>query len=175
MGNFYTNITLRGPSQDDVFSALEDRSYRAFVVPTRNGLTVIYEKDCEDQDTNDLTHLGEYLTGRLDCVGLAVLNHDDDVLWLRLFDSGKSVVEYVSRRGSGSGAWALCRAFGRWFAWPLLWPLMRIPYFLFEVYRHLTICALLGIPRWSVGLGYRYIEEGDEPIGLAPDQLRGTK
>ena len=55
-------------------------------------------------------------------------------------------------------------AFGHWFAWPLLWPLMRIPYFVFEC-TGISRCAHSWESARSVGLGYRYIEEGDEPIG----------
>jgi hypothetical protein len=66
MGNFYTNITLRGPSQEEVAAALEDRGYRAFIAPTINGLTAIYEQDCDDQNLEELRELANYssLDGR---------------------------------------------------------------------------------------------------------------
>jgi hypothetical protein len=42
----------------------------------------------------------------------------------------------------------------------------------FAFMRHGALCAALNLPEWAVGVGYRYLEEGDFPDGLSEENLR---
>jgi hypothetical protein len=44
MGNFYTNYTLRGPSQSAVAAALAGRS--AIVTPKQDGSIIVFDEQC---------------------------------------------------------------------------------------------------------------------------------
>ncbi len=49
MGNFYTNYTLRGPSQQTVAAVLAGRS--AIITPAREGCVVVFDERSDDQDS----------------------------------------------------------------------------------------------------------------------------
>ena len=48
MGNFYTNYTLRGPSQEAVVKAMAGRA--AFVTPEQNGCVVVFDEKSDSQN-----------------------------------------------------------------------------------------------------------------------------
>ena len=98
MGNFYTNVTSRGPAQSDLAGLLRSLGRSAFLTPTTGGFTVICDRECENQDTDLLASLALTVSSHLDCPAWAVLNHDDDVLWYQLFDRGNLADAYISSR-----------------------------------------------------------------------------
>ena len=55
MGNFYTNYTLRGPSQAAVATALAGRF--AIVTPAQNGCVVVFDEVSDHQDQKVITKL----------------------------------------------------------------------------------------------------------------------
>ena len=77
MGNFYTNNTLRGPSQQAVAAALAGRS--AIVTPAQDGCVVVFDEASDEQNQEVITELAARLSREFDCPVLAVLNHDDDI------------------------------------------------------------------------------------------------
>jgi len=77
MGNFYTNVTTRGPAQQDLAVMLRELGRSAFLAPTTNGYTLICDRECENQDTDVLASLALTVSTRLACPAWAVLNHDD--------------------------------------------------------------------------------------------------
>ena len=83
MGNFYTNYTLRGPSQQAVAAALAGRS--AIVTHEQDGCVVVFDEASEDQGQEVITGLASRLSRELSCPVLAVLNHDDDIFWYQLY------------------------------------------------------------------------------------------
>jgi len=87
MGGFYANYTLSGPSQKAVVRALAGR--RAIVSPESSGCVVAYDKASDDQDQEMIASLALDLSGNLNCPVLAVLDHDDDILWYQLYEDGK--------------------------------------------------------------------------------------
>src|SRR2546423_14770558 len=87
MGNFYTNYTLRGPSQQAVAAALAGR--KATVTPLHGGCVVVFDEASDDQDQERIVELAARLSSELRCPVLAVLNHDDDILWYQLYEFGK--------------------------------------------------------------------------------------
>lgn len=189
MGSFYTNITLRGPAQDSVAEYLNQQNRNAYVSPTANDCTVIYDAACESQDTRILEDLASELSKRFGCPALAVLNHDDDILWYKLYESGQFVDEYDSAPSyfdphateiaapKGGDAQKLCGAFKAEGRSAEVEEILRAPGivgYLYAAERHQALAGALGIPEFSVGCGYNYIEEDELPEDLSADDLRHT-
>ena len=65
MGNFYTNYTLKGPSQQAVAAALAGRS--AIVTPAQDGCVVVFDEQSDDQDSAVITELASHLSRELRC------------------------------------------------------------------------------------------------------------
>jgi hypothetical protein len=98
MGNFYTNYTLRGPSQQAVAAALAGRA--AFVTPAHNGSVVVFDEKSESQDLGAIAEFAARLSREFDCPVLALLNHDDDILWYQLYLSGELTDRMIRRRAT---------------------------------------------------------------------------
>ena len=54
MGNFYTNVTLRGSNQDSIVEYMTRQNRNAYVSPTVNDCTVVYDEECEYKETDIL-------------------------------------------------------------------------------------------------------------------------
>ncbi len=175
MGNFYTNFTVRGPAQEQVVSALRAKQRRAFVSPPFNNMVVISDAECDEQKTEVINQLGRDLSATLNCPVLAFLNHDDDILCYWLFQSGELLDDYNSAPGyfeasepsgpAGGDATKLCRTFASVAPPEKVEAILRKGAleeggFVFEVDRHQALVEALGLPECSVGLGYRYLQQG---------------
>jgi hypothetical protein len=189
MGNFYTNYTLRGPSRQSVIAALAGRS--AIVSPAQDGCVVVYDEESEEQDEEIIAELAARLSGELQCPLLAVYNHDDSILWYRLYVSGELVDDYNSDPGyfakseeesmaapEGGNARKLCEVFGST-AFEEVEGILRSDYleqggctFAFE--RHEDLAGALGIPSFCVG-GFEQISIGELPAELDKNDLVWTK
>jgi hypothetical protein len=184
MGNFYTNYTLRGPSPQEVVAALAGRS--AIVTPAQDGCVVVFDEESDEQNIEVIIGLASRLSRELGCPVLAVLNHDDDVFWYRLYLSGELADEYDSAPGyfemaaqpsapAGGDAQKLCSAFGASAVAEVERVLRQSSFdedgYTFEVERHADLARALGIPSFGVGAGFRYVSEGDLPEGLDEDSL----
>ena len=123
MGSFYTSYTLRGPTQKSVAAALGGRS--AFITPLKDDCAVVFDEESDQQNQEVMVEFAAYLSGELHCPLLAVLNHDDDILWYQLYLNGELADEYNSspdyfeetQEGEPSGptggnAQKICSAFG---------------------------------------------------------------
>lgn len=179
MGNFYTNYTLRGPSQQAVAAVLAGRA--AIVTPAQVGCVVVFDEQSDDQDSTVITELASRLSRELHCPVLAVFNHDDDIFWYQLYLSGELADEYDSSPGyfdpsagpsapSGGDAQKLCRAFGSASVAEVA-SILRKPSsgeggYTFAVERHSDLAGALGIPLFGVGAGFRYVSDGEMPEGL---------
>jgi len=184
MGNFYTNYTLRGPGQREVALALSGR--KTFVTPQQDGCVILFDEGSEVQDQSVIGTLGSWLSRRFNCPVLAVLNHDDDLLWYQLFLDGKLADEYDSTPGyferesegdepAGGDAQKLCAAFQSTNTGEVE-EILRRPSFeqngyTFAVDRHADLVRALGIPAFGIGAGYHYICDGQMPPGLEPNDL----
>ncbi len=179
MGNFYTNYTLRGPSPQAVAAALAGRA--ALVTPAQNGCVVVFDEKSEEQNPEVIADLVTRLSCELHCPVLAVLNHDDDILWYRLYLSGELGDEYNSSPDyfdssaepsgpAGGDARKLCDAFGTSNVAEVERVLRKSPFdedgYAFAVERHADLAHALCIPPFGVGAGYRYVTEGELPEGL---------
>jgi hypothetical protein len=180
VGNFYTNITTVGPSQDELLPYLRELRRAAYVSPTIQEVTVIYDRECDKQRVEDLHQLSAALTERFDCKAAAALVHDDDVLFFAAYDRGELVTEYESSAGREIRPLKLCRLFGvsTWRV-PRVWLALVRPHllYLFEAFRHRRLIRLLNLSHLAVGVGYNYIEGGELPAfqdGQEPE-LRHTR
>ena len=91
MGSSYTNVTVRHERVEDVVAALRSRGRSAFVSPPERGCVVVFDAVTEEQDAAELEWLALQLSKRLGCAALAVLVHDDDLLYYVLFESGNAL------------------------------------------------------------------------------------
>ena len=178
-GFFYTNIVLRGPSQRDVVAHLTELGRIAFVSPTIDNITVVYDRECEDQSEAVLEEVGAGLSRRFRCPALVSLVHDSDLYMYWLFDAGERLDVYNAipdyfddeqpSAPTGGNARQLCRAFGVEHAaaevHELLhpegdgeeedWP--------FGEDLHAELAELLEFPPFAAGVGYYVIEGGELP------------
>jgi hypothetical protein len=179
MGNFYKNITVLGPAHEAVVAALENHRRTAYVSPTEAGITVVFDRDSEENgDPVELGDLSLILSRDLSCVALAAAVYDDDVLLLSLYDRGSELGEYNSAQTSSLSSAALAKAFRVQKRTPLVAAVLRsphLPVFAFESMRHGLLIKLLRVPRWAASTGYRYLLHGEHPPGLDPSLLRHIK
>lgn len=193
MGHFYTNITLAGPTQPRLAEVLRRLEWHAYVSPTVGGVTTVFEFASESQQLDVIKDLATDLSDAFDCPALAVVNHDDSVLYFWLYESGKLTAEYHS---CPSYFWGdhlppradhvdrLCAAFGapvarrkveEILAYDKLDPANKgAGRYVWEVERHRDLLAALGLPALSAGVGFCYIRDKDLPEGFDRSALQAT-
>lgn len=181
MGGFYANYTVRGASQQAVAGALRGR--RAMVSPARNGCVVAFDEVSDEQDTEQIAALSLRLSRDLGCPVLAVVNHDDDVLWFSLAVNGKTVDTYDSNPAyfddlapsepGGGDAALLARVFG-------VGDVARIEAVLrasgdgayaFASEQHSDLVDALGLPRFAVGTAFATFVRGEAPPDLTAAEM----
>lgn len=175
MGNWYNNMTTRGPAQADVAAWCTRHDRYAFVTPTRGGITVVFDRDVDRAaDPGELGDLALLASHELDCPVLAAAVYDDDVLLLALYERGRQIGQYNSAGRSTLDAATLCRAFDVRPRLPLVWLVLnspRLPLFLFESFRHGALMRALKQPPWAVASGYGYILRGERPREIEASEL----
>lgn len=169
MGNFYTNITIRDPSGSSLEDVLRKLGRSAYVFKKANDV-VVFDRGCEEQDTEELAALAERLSDEMNCITFAVLNHDDSVLWFQVYRKSSLMAEYASKGGPWTDIRALCRAMNRPAAWWRVWLALFRP-FIFETHRHAALVSIFGIPDAAVGFGFTYIQKGELPPGITIGDL----
>ena len=199
MGNWYTNICIKGSTQAEVVAALNDLGRRAYLTPEVNGWLIVYDQESDKFELNELESLAKTLSMRLSSTALASFNADDDVLWLGTYESGNLTTRYASEKKhfedgpefppTRETAEVLCRILQKperqrqvkkillrpHSVLGLLAVMFRIPFaYLAEVLRHHDLAQALGLPEGSVGLGYKYVDSGETPEGLNRVSLRRT-
>jgi hypothetical protein len=199
MGNWYTNISLQGVSQAEILHVLEELGRRAYVTPAISNWCTLYDQECDRFDLDVLESLALTLATRLNCTALATFNADDDILWLGVYNGGDRTARCASTRAffedggdfpePGEVAALLCRIFDKSRASAavqrilrrphsgagLLAIILRIPFaYLFEISRHQDLQKVLELPIASVGGGYKYVDRGEVPQGIAPEMMKKT-
>src|SRR5690349_5113741 len=104
MGNFYANIAVRTDDQDEVINAVQRRHQKAFISPPTEGWIVVYGKEIEDASFSDVGALAEELSVACRSTAVAVVNYDDDLLWIQTWRNGEVVDEYNSAPGYFEGS-----------------------------------------------------------------------
>jgi hypothetical protein len=185
MGSFYVNMTTRGPTQSQVLELLSRRGRKAFVFPATNGYTTFCDEAADTQDDRIVRSLAQDVSRQLKCPVLAVLNHDDDILWFVLYKDGVLLDEYNSFPTYFDGAFSppkggdaalLCKVIGSGRSETDVAEILQKPHdeggFVIEMERHAALATALGLPSFSVGFGYRYLERGELPEGLEKGEMR---
>jgi hypothetical protein len=193
MGLFYSNLTVHRAARPALLAELRRLKREAFVSPTIDGHTVIFDKAIEEQDFKAIERLGKAVTKALSCSALAAVLHDDDVLYLWLFVNGRVRDRYDSLPGyfdpdsapgppEGGDAKVLCQAFGRPERADRVDELLRadlleselagVPG---ELERHAALAGELGIPPFTAGVCYSSIAGDYVPKEFIPREFAGIK
>lgn len=171
MGSFYTSHMVRGPSQAEVLAFLRGRP--AYVSQSQNGVVTVLDQACESQNGAALSAVASGLSEHFRCAVLAVLNHDDDVLYFELYANGGKTDEYNSAPAyfddeadddepRGGDAARLAAAFGASDV-ERIEAVLRSAEYVFAFQRHLDLGEALCFPPCSIGIGYRGLAGGDLP------------
>jgi hypothetical protein len=184
MGSFYVNATAKGRTQSQVHSFLAQMRRKAFVFPTINGFTTFCDAEAETQEPKAIDELGRKASVALQCPIFCVLNHDDDILWYALYEDGEISDEYDSfptyfegifSPPKGGNAAKLCNLAGSMDKQAELSEILRRPHgsdgYVLESERHADIATAIGLPSFSIGFGYRYLERSELPEGLDQTDL----
>ena len=158
----------------------------AVVTPATKGCVVVFEESSDAFDLQVAAEIAEHLSRALQCAVLAVSNYDDDVLCYLLFEAGKQVDSYDSCPGyfdappssprgtTGGEGRLLCAAFGANNP-DVIDTILRAPGgdggYTFAVDRHHDLMTALRLPDFGVGVGYRYLTQGELPEGLRAEEL----
>lgn len=62
MGLFYTTFTLHGPDNGEILAALKNMRRTAFVSPTVDRFTSVYDRQTEEQDFGEIESFGSILS-----------------------------------------------------------------------------------------------------------------
>lgn len=182
MGSFYTNLTVRSDDQQRVAGVLRSLGCSAFVSPVMDGMIVVYDEACEEQDPEELATLASDLSGELGAGVLGALNHDDDVLILltalggEVVDTYNSCPAFFTSEGAespeGGDAGVIAQAVSPNADTKALENALRDEELFLALERHEAIVQAMGLPDASVGFGFSYIDVGELPEGLSPEKMR---
>ena len=187
MGTTYANITLKGPKAQDILQELGNQGRSAFVSPTEDDLTTIYEMDSDEGDSIILTDLAEDLSGYFGCPALAVQTVDEELFryWLyadgELLDTYESPAQSLNPEGrdapkkQGGKPELLAQLFNNDATKEEIIDILHCPDqdcgFSLAVDRHLSLVELLGLPMCSVGFGFCDLDSGEYPEDLDEEDL----
>ncbi len=116
---------------------------------------------------------------------LAIVVHDDDILFFQLYENGEITDDYDSSPGYfdpdaepsapvGGDAELLCVAFGTANVAEVSEILRKSTYDddgPDAVDRHVQLVSALGLPPWTVCAGFNYFSDGELPEGLSEGDL----
>ena len=97
MGKFYVNFSVKSSDQQQVAAVLRDAGRVAIVSPPHVGYVVVYDEETDRQALASIIQVGTLLSESVNAPVLAVLNHDDRILRYWLFEKGAIVDAYDSR------------------------------------------------------------------------------
>jgi hypothetical protein len=180
MGLFYSNFTLYGPDHRQVVDAVRRLRRSAYVSPTMDRFTTVYDRESERQDFDVIEGVGRQFSLDLECPVLGVILHDDDVLFYWLFLWGDVRHVYNSSPAyfdpdseplppDGGDCDELCEAFGVPSAADRVEAILREDLLeegatlAGELERHRALAEALGMPDHAIGVGYDAIRHGYLP------------
>ncbi len=97
MGNFYTNATIRNIDRADIISLLKKNGRECYVSPEVDGFTTIYDLECEEQNPQVLKRLAVLVSENLDCDVITFVNHDEDILTFKIYESGNLAADFEAK------------------------------------------------------------------------------
>ena len=159
MGLLYTNVIMKGPTQEAIATYLEDHGRSGLVSLTIQEITVVY----------DMAQGSAALSTRFKCPVLLLGIHDDDILVYRLYIRGDIADSYESYPGyftgedlppRGGDARKLCRAFRVEGAEETIDVILRHPRVGYALEQHQELVAALGWPPFAAGVsGFMILEQ----------------
>jgi hypothetical protein len=192
MGLFYANLTVYRPARSALRAELRRLQRVAFLGPTVGGHTAVFDKALDEGSPGDVERLGRAITKALSCAALAASLHDDDVLYLWLFQGGRIRDRYDSCPGYydpkatrptppvGGDAGLICRAFERPNSQERVELLLRadllerpLPGVPGERERHASLAAELGMPPFVAGVCYSSVAGDYFPEEFIPSEYKG--
>jgi hypothetical protein len=173
-GNFYVNAVVIGPKPKDVIMFLKNAKYDAYISRAGENMTVVFEKGIDSPDDfNTITNFCSSLSLTLKCTVFLVQNHDDSVLYFKLYKNGKLLDQYDSCPGyfdgklsapKGGDIQLLADIFNvkskKTDLKSLLHPTSdKGKKYISALERHTNLVKLLKLPEVSIGFGYEYVKE----------------
>lgn len=176
MGKFYVNFSVKSVDPQRVANLLQDAGRSAIVSPPQAGYVVVYDEETDRQALPPIVLIGNLLSNALDVPVLGILNHDDRILRYWLFEAGMIVDAYDSRpdyfkkffldlneedddemkdddRTQISRPEKLKNCLKLDLDLGKTKKILQSKY-LSETARHKMFATELGLPTWSVGVGY---------------------
>jgi hypothetical protein len=176
VGLFYTTFTTFGPDATTVSTVLKKLRRAAFVSPTVEAYTVVYDQKTEEQDFTEIEKLGVELSKACNAPALAAALHDDDVLYLWLFQSGEqkdfynSLPQYFDPDAEpgppeGGNSGLLCEVFEHFGKTKRVEKLLRanllddkLPEIPGELERHQALIKELEMPAYAAAVTYSSVK-----------------
>jgi len=187
MGIMYANITLKGPKAQDILQELGNQGRTAFVSPSEDGLTTIYEMDSDEGEARVIQDLAEDLSGYFGCPALAVKTSDEELFRYWLYSDGELLDAYKSPapsldsegnsdpKGYGGNPELLAQQFNPDASAEEIADVLHCPDndcgFTLAVDRHLSLVELLDLPMCSVGFGFCDLDSGEFPEDLDEEDV----
>lgn len=181
MGSFYTSLTVRGADREDIVQAMKGRT--AAISPAFDGYTVVWDEECEKQDQVIIERLTLQLSKQVGSSVLAVLNHDDDILWYVLCSPEGKLDEYNSAPGyfegnelppAGGDAHVLAKTIAVNASEENVRRVLHNTEYVFASERHSALLEALGMPVVAC-TGYNYVAAGKLPPGIAETDMVFTE
>ena len=97
MGKFYVNFSIQSTDQQQIVTVLQNAGRLAIVSPAHSGYVVVYDEESDRQALPPIVQVGSLLSESMNAPVFAVLNHDDRILRYWLFEKGAIVDAYDSR------------------------------------------------------------------------------
>ena len=167
MGNFYASVAVGRVDNDQLFTTLSQVPDRGVIANAQDGWTVFSSELLETQDERIMDQYGEALS-RGGAPVLGIINHDDDILMVFLYQNGVRAGFANTDPGALSGTDSPpiiqggdeFAALREGVSVNEIQSLLTKNY-IFAVDAHLALVDLLGLPRDSVGFGYSYFSRGE--------------
>lgn len=188
MGAFYVNLCARGATADRLAAEARGRGDEGFVGPTVDGWTCLVTESLDRQDGRVIAAYGRALSR--DGAAVAVLCHDEDILWVGLYRDSQAVGDFNSFPGYFGSEFdpvtmatldpaadgdvpilrnprAVADAFGLdEETMAGLIPASSIDVDVIDL--HERWAAALGLPPYSVGMGHRHVQRGESDVDWTP-------
>ena len=174
MTTHYTNITLYGVAQADVVAWCQHNRVHAYVSPTVDDVTVIYENALRESEHTDqpleaLLALAAKASVDLLVPALIAIITNDDLFMYVLYLDGQMIDNYMSYtdkppvKGDEALLAGIYDAEGEI---RRVRAALRRDSFTSATDRHIELMDALVLPPLMIDMGFAYLEEGEKPHGV---------
>lgn len=174
MSTNYTNITLYGAEQQEVLAWCEDNDVTAYVSPTIDDTTVLYENTLAEnthlhKPLEALLALGARLSAELMALALVAVVVEDNLFMYVLYVDGQmydSYMSYTDKPPVNGNPKRLAETFDADDEQERITAALRRESFTSATERHMELMDALVLPPMMVDMGFDYLEEGEKPHGV---------